>query len=153
MYVCVDYAAAPSDGRAVSDVAVMLGGTSNGWKRFTQKIVTTTACEAEYVALCKASKEALFMGAVLALLQPELAGMRVVVFGDSDGAKAITDNRSSASRSKNIDVKLHFNRGLSRVGEVRTLHVETAEQHADVPTKPLWRNTFLLHRAALMNLY
>ena len=152
MYVGVDYAAVPSDGRAVSDMGVMLGDTSNGWKRFTQKIVTTAACEAEYVALCNASKEALFMGAVLVLLQPELTGMRVVVFGDSDGAKAITDNPSSASRSKYIDVKLHFIRVLSRVGEVRTLHMETAEQHADVPTKPLWRNKFMLHRAALMNL-
>ena len=38
--------------------------------------------------------------------------MRLDVFGDNEGAKAIADNPSSASRSKHIDVKLHFIRGL-----------------------------------------
>ena len=35
--------------------------------------------------------------------------MRVEMFGDNKGAKAIADNSSSsASSSKHIDVKLHF---------------------------------------------
>ena len=66
--------------------------------------------------------------------------------------KAIADNPSSASRSKHIDVKLHFFRGLIRAGEVSIVHVGTEKQHADVLTKPLWRKKFLVHRAALMNL-
>ena len=103
-----DYAAASNDRRSVSGVAVMIGDTTIGWKSSTQKCVTTATCEAEYVALCDASKEALFMRAVLVLLQPELTGMRVDVFGDNESAKAITDNPSSASRSKHIDVKLHL---------------------------------------------
>ena len=36
--------------------------------------------------------------------------MRVDVFGDDEGSRAIADD-SSASRSKDIDVKLHFIRG------------------------------------------
>ena len=92
------------------------------------------------------------MRAVLVFLQPELTGTRVYVFGDNEGAKAITNNPSSASWSKHIDVKLYFIRGLVRTGEVRVLHVGTAEQHADILTKPLWREKFMLHRAALKNL-
>ena len=38
----------------------------------TQKCVTTATCEAEYIALCAVSKEALFMRAVLVFLQPGL---------------------------------------------------------------------------------
>ena len=95
-------------------VAVMLGDTAIGWKSSTQKLVTTATCEAEYVALCDASKEALFMRGVLVFLQPELTGMRVDVFGDNEGAKAIADNPSSASRSKHIDVRLHVIWGLIR---------------------------------------
>ena len=152
VYADADYAAVSNDRRSVSGVAVMLGDTAIGWKSSTQRCVTTATCEAEYVALCDASKEALFTRAVLVFLQPELSGMRVDIFGDNEGAKAIADNPSSASRSKHIDVKLHFIRGLVRAGEVRILHVGTAEQHADVLTKPLWRKKFMLHRAALMNL-
>ena len=129
----------------------MLGDTAIGWKSSTQKYVTTATCEAEYVALCDAFKEALFTRAVLVFLQPELSGMRVDIFGDNEGAKAIADNPSSTSRSKHIDVKLHFIRGLIRTGEVRTLHVGTEEQHADVLTEALWRKKFMVHRAALMN--
>ena len=77
--------------------------------------------------------------------------MRVGIFGDNEGAKAIANNPSSASRSNHIDAKLHFIRRLIRTGAVRILHVETKEQHADVLTKALWKKKFLLPRAALMN--
>ena len=125
VYADAEYAAASIDRRSVSGVAVMLGDTAIGWKSSTQKCVNTATCEAEYVALCDASKEALFTRAVLVFLQPELSGMRVDIFVDNEGAKAIADNPSSASRSKHIDVKLHFIRGLIRTGEVRILHVGT----------------------------
>ena len=147
-----DYAPVSNNRRSVSGVAVMMGDTAIGWKSSTHNCVTTATCEAEYVAPCDASKEALFATAVLVFLQPDLIGMRVDVFGDKEGAKAIADNPSSASRSKHIDVKLHFIRGLVRVGEVRVLQVGTAEQHADVLTTPLWRKKFMLHRTAIMDL-
>ena len=138
MYADADYAAASNDRRSVSGVAVMLGDTAIDWKSSTQKCVTTATCEAEYVALCDASKEAFFTRAVLVFLQLELSGMRVDIFGDNEGAKAIADyNPSSASRSKHVDVKLHSIRGLICTGEVRILHVGTEEQHADVLTKAL----------------
>ena len=136
--------------RPPSDVAVMSRDTTIGWKNSTQKYVTTATCGAKYVALCDASKEALFMRAVLVFLRPELTGMRVDIFGDN--AKAIADNSSSASTSKHIEVKLNFIRGLIRVGGVRVVHVGSGEQHADVLSKPLWRKRFMLHRASLMNL-
>ena len=101
--------------------------------------MTTATCEAEYVVLCDASKEALFMIVVLVLLQPEMTGMRVDTFDGNEGAKkkVIANNPSSASWSKHVDVKLHFIGGLLRVENVRVLHVRTAEQHADAITKPL----------------
>ena len=75
MYADADYAAASNGRRSVSGVAVMLDDTALAWKSSTQKYVTTAACEAVCVALCDASKEALFTRAVLVFLQPELSGM------------------------------------------------------------------------------
>ena len=85
----------------------MLGDTVIGWKSSTQKYVTTATCEAEYVALRDASKEALFTRAVLVFLQPELSGMRVDIFGDNEGAKAIADNPSSAAGSLKNEFLVH----------------------------------------------
>ena len=97
-------------------VAVMLGDTAIGWKSSTQKYVTTATCEAEYVVLCYASKEALFTRVVLVFFQFELSGRRVDLFGDDEGSKAIADTPGSASRSKLIDVKLNFIRGIDPHG-------------------------------------
>ena len=55
--------------------------------------MTAATCEAEYVAFCNASKEALFTRAVLIFLQLELTGMVVNIFGENGGAKAISDNQ------------------------------------------------------------
>ena len=76
LFADADYAAAFNDRRSVSGMAVILGDTAIGWKSSWQKCVTTITCKAEYVALCDASKEVLFMRAVLIFLQPELTGMR-----------------------------------------------------------------------------
>ncbi|CAM9682891.1 unnamed protein product, partial [Ascophyllum nodosum] len=84
VYADADYTAVSNDRRSVSGVAVMLGNTTIGWESSKQKCVTTAICEAEYVALCDASKEALFTRAVLVFLQPELSGMRVDIFGDNE---------------------------------------------------------------------
>ena len=94
-----DYAAASNDRRSVSGIAIMLGDTAIGWKSSTQKCVTTATCEAEYVALCDASKEALFMRAVLVFLQTDLTVLRMPIFCDNEGAEVIADNPSNSSRS------------------------------------------------------
>ena len=60
VYADADYAAVSNDRRSVSGVAVTLGDTAIGWEDSAQKCVTTATCEAEFVALCDASKEALF---------------------------------------------------------------------------------------------
>ena len=111
-------------------------------------------CEAKYVVLCDASKEALLTRAVLVFLQSELSGMREDIFGDNEGSNAtIANNPSSASRSKYIDVEFYVIRWLMRTGEVRILYKGMIEQHADVLRKALWRRKFLVHHAALMRLY
>ena len=74
------------------------------------------------------------------------------MFGNDESSKTIKDNPSSASRSKYIGVNLHIIWGLIRTREVKILHVETEEQHADILTKTLWRKKLLVHRAALINL-
>ena len=100
VFAYVNCAAASNGRRSVSGLAVMLGDTATSWKSSTQECVTTATREAEYDALCDAFKEALFMRAALAFLQPELTGTRVDIFGDNEGAKVIVDNPSSAFRSK-----------------------------------------------------
>ena len=113
--VCADtdYMSASNDRRSVSGLAVMLGDTAIDWKSSTHKCVTMATYEAEYVALCGASKKGLFHKSGFGyFLQSELSDMRVYIVSVNEGSKAIADNPSSASRSKHIYVKLNFTRGL-----------------------------------------
>lgn len=145
VYTDADYVAASDNRSSMSGIAV-LGDTAIGSKSSTQKCVTTATCEAEYVA----------QGGTLledCLGIPYLIGTRVDIFVDNGVAKVITDNPSSVPRSKHIDgKKRHFFRGLIRAGELRVLHVGTEERHADVLTKPLWRETLIFHHGGSVNL-
>ena len=59
-------------------------------------------------------KEALFTGAVLSPICPELNGSCVRVFEDNQGAIALAENPLSSARSKHIDVRFHFAREVLR---------------------------------------
>lgn len=65
MFTNGDSAAKSNDRRSVPGVAMLLGDTAIGWKFSTKTCVTTAVCEAEHVASCDASKEALLVEFVL----------------------------------------------------------------------------------------
>ena len=67
-----------------------------------------------------------------AFLRPELGSIRVYIFGDNEGSKAIiVDNPSIAPRSKHIGVNSILSE-LVRTGECRIFHEGTEEQPAYV---------------------
>ena len=61
VFADVDYASKATDRRSVSGGAIMCGGASVCWFSRTQKCVTLSTSEAEYVALRDAVKELLFL--------------------------------------------------------------------------------------------
>ena len=71
-YVDADYAHKAEDRRSVSGVAVCCGGTLVSWFSRTQKCVTLSTTEAEYVAMADGVKEALYVRGILVFLMPSL---------------------------------------------------------------------------------
>ena len=96
-------------------------------------------------------KNALFSRVVLEFVHTQLCGMVFKVFEDNEGAKARAENPLSSARTKHIDVRYHFLRGLKR-NEIAIRHVQSKDQHTDILTKPLGRDYFSRHRRFLMNL-
>ena len=78
-YSDADYADVSNDRRSVSGTVVTLGGAAVSWVSSTQKCVTLSTTEAEYVALGEGVEEALFTGAVLSFICPEVRGSCVRV--------------------------------------------------------------------------
>ena len=74
----------------------------------TQRVVSLSTSEAEYIAAGEGVKEALFVRAVLSFIAPETSGASIKVLEDNQGAKALIENPLSSARSKHIDVRYHF---------------------------------------------
>ena len=93
-------------------------------------------------------KEALFRGAVLSFICPELTGSCVRVFEDNFGAITLAENPLRCARSKRIgDVHFHFVRELVlRAKKIDIQRVASEEQHVDILTKSLAATPFKSHR-------
>ena len=151
-YVDADYAHKAEDRRSVSGVAVCCGGTLVSWFSRTQKCVTLSTTEAEYVAMADGVKEALYVRGVLVFLMPSLGSPSIGVFEDNKGAIDLAKNPLSSSNSKHIDVRYHFLRELVGKGDLCVKYLRTEDQHADILTKAIARESFEKHRDFLLGI-
>ena len=134
-YVDANYAHKAEDRRSVSGVAVCCGGTLVSWLSRTQKYVTLSATEAEYVAMADEAKDALCMRGILAFLMPSLGAMTIGVYEDNRGAIDVAKNPLSSSNSKHIGVGYHFLGELTASGDISVQYLRSEDYHADILTK------------------
>ena len=130
----------------------MCGGAFVCWFSRTKKCGTLSTSEAEYVALGDAVKELLFSRQVWRFMIPGKEMPCFPVFEDNQGALQLSKNRVSNSNSKHIDVRHYFLRELVHQGVIIVNHVLSEYQDANILTKVLAFDLFVIHRRFLMNL-
>lgn len=150
VYVDADYANSAVDRRSVSGAAVIIAGSAVAWFSRTQKCVTLSTTEAEYVAMGDGVKEALFVRNVLSFVLVRLKAPVIKVLEDNEGAIALAQNPLGSANSKHIDVRHHFLREKVEQAEIELQHVASDLQHADILTKALPRGIFEVHRDFLL---
>ena len=121
-----DFASKAADRRSVSGGVVMCCGGPVAWLSRTQKCVTTSTTEAEYVALGDVVKEALFLRQVWRFFLPDASMPLIPVFEDNEGAISLASNPITNSNSKHIDVRHHFLRELVERAEIKVINVPSA---------------------------
>jgi hypothetical protein len=72
-----------------------------------------------------------------------------MLFYDNNSTIKLSKNPVLHGRSKHIDVRFHFLRDLTKEGKVELIHCRSAEQIADILTKPLKAESFVKLRALL----
>ena len=142
VFADANYAEKATDRRSVSGGVVLCGGAAVSWFSRTQKCVTLSTSEAEYVALGDAVKEALFMRHVWCFLFPGRVVPCMRVFEDNMGALQLASNAVSNSNSKHIDVRHHFLRELVTNGEIVVIHVKS-EYHMLTFSPKHWEQMLL----------
>ena len=77
------------------------------WKSKKQPTVALSSCESEYMALCSAVQEAVYLERLLNdVLKSSFSP--VTIFVDNQGIIALSKNPVHHNRSKHIDIKYHF---------------------------------------------
>ena len=125
------------DRRSISGYCFMLqeNGPLISWKSCKQNIVALSSCEAEYIALTSAFKEARFLRQLFADINGREI-QSVKLFGDNQGAIALAKNPVHHQRSKHIDIRYHFIGFDVEEGIVNLEYVPSSKNYADLFTKP-----------------
>ncbi|UYV65699.1 hypothetical protein LAZ67_3005177 [Cordylochernes scorpioides] len=123
------------------------------WESKKQQTVTLSSTESEYIALCEAGKEAVYLRALLDEMGfGELLNGPTVLKTDNQGAQQLARNPAYHARTKHIDIKWHFIRSICSDGLVEVVHTPTQENVADILTKRLPRRLGHLNRYSLKKL-
>ena len=117
------------------------GGAVN-WSSRKQSVVATSSCEAEYIALCEACKEASWLRSIVADVLGINKDPTLPLGCDNDGTIAFSHNQTRNRRNKHIDIAYHFVRDAIRREIVSLEQCVTSEMTADILTKPLGRVLF-----------
>ena len=154
VFVDADYASKATDRRSVSGDLVMCVGGCVSWFSRTQKCVTLSKTEGEYVAMADVLKKImLFLRQAWRFMLPFQVGMPCIpVFEDNEGAIQFARSLIANSNSKHIDVRHHFIRDLVARKEISIIHVASEYKHADFLTKAVSKGSFELHSDFVINL-
>jgi hypothetical protein len=131
-----DWANDPDKRRSTTGYTFVLEGGSVSWMSKLQPTVARSSTDAEYMAACAATQEAVYLRRLLEGLGYKQEGATLIL-EDNQGCIALSENPVNHQRTKHIDVQYHFVRERVESGEVRLVYVPTEHQLADILTKPL----------------
>jgi hypothetical protein len=152
-YTDSDWAGDLETRRSTSGYVFNLGTGAISWSSKRQRTVALSSCEAEYMGQTAAAKEAVWLRGLLQELLKEYKEVpelkTTVIFGDNQGAIAMSKNPQFHTRTKHIDIQHHYCREKVNDGTVEFQYISTGKQVADGLTKALPKDRFLLFRNAL----
>jgi len=139
-YSDADFASDTTDRKSTMGYVFMLSGAAITWASRKQQTISTSTTEAEYIGLCNAAKEAVWIRNFLEDIGRSIyAGKThaIHILGDNQSALRLVANPEFHSRSKHIDVQYHYVRKLLEDGIITVRYIPTSEMAADCLTKPL----------------
>lgn len=104
--------------------------------------------EAEFVAAAVCVCQAVWMKRILMVLG-YVGTQKTDIYCDNSSTIRLSKNPVLHGRSKHIDVRFHFLRNLSAEGVISLVYCGSADQVADIMTKPLKSDVFNRLRTAL----
>ena len=140
IYADADYAGDRDNRKSTSGIMSFLFGCLIHWQSRIQPIVARSTAEAEYIALFNGIEEGNWVRNFLGELQTLLNTHDIVkyrfIMEDNEACIKIASSPQVTQRSKSIDVKYHYSRFYIQNGIFKIVKTPSAEQLADILTKP-----------------
>ncbi|SOV06448.1 uncharacterized protein UDID_17467 [Ustilago sp. UG-2017a] len=133
--------------KSSSGSAVFVCGNLVAWKSALQCCTALSAVEAEFVAATEAAREVLFFKHLF-----KTVGIDVgipTIFSDNTGTIQVSKDPAQHWKLKHIDTKYHFIRDNVQDGKVKIKYINTADNLADLFTKPVGKTTLQRARQGL----
>lgn len=138
-YVDSDWAGDIDDRVSYTGYVFKLGGSSVTWEARKQKTIALSSTEAEYMALCEAAKEVVYLRNFLKEIYFfNKVAEPTIVYCDNQGAQKLMRNPIFHQRTKHIDIKHHYVREVFQRGDLDVKYVASSQMIADVLTKSLF---------------
>ncbi len=102
-----DYASDVDQRRSVTGYIFTCNDSPIAWKSKRQPMTATSTSEAEYMALCDSSKEAIVLSRLLSELT-HADPLPVIIHEANRAASLMAKGESSMKRSKHVDVRYHL---------------------------------------------
>ncbi|SOV07209.1 uncharacterized protein UDID_18746 [Ustilago sp. UG-2017a] len=125
--------------KSSSGSAVFVCGNLVAWKSALQHCTTLSAVEAEFVAATEAAREILFFKHLFKTVSIDVG--IPTIFSDNTGTIQVSKDPAQHWKLKHIDTKYHFIRDNVQDGKVKIKYINTADNLADLFTKPVGKTT------------
>nr|GEU39017.1 hypothetical protein [Tanacetum cinerariifolium] len=148
-FVDADHAGFQDTRCSTSGSMQFLGDRLVSWSSKSQKSVTISSTEAEYIALSGCYAQVLWIRSQLT--DYGLGFNKIPMYCDNKSAISLCCNNVQHSRSKHIDIRYHFIKEQVKNGVIELYFVNTEYQLADIFTKALGieRIEFLINKMGM----
>ncbi|KAA0032046.1 gag/pol protein [Cucumis melo var. makuwa] len=132
--------------KSTSGSVFTLNGGAVVWRSIKQSCIVDSTMEVEYVATCKAAKEAIWLKKFFTDLEifPNMH-LPITLYCDNSGAVANSREPRSYKRGKHIERKYHLIREIVHRGDVIVTKISSEQNMADPFTKALTAKVFESH--------
>ncbi|WVZ92733.1 hypothetical protein U9M48_038777 [Paspalum notatum var. saurae] len=134
-YVDSDHAADLDKRRSLTGYVFTVGGCAVSWRACLQSTVALSTTEAEFIAVCDACKEAVWLKGLHVEFSRDTSCINL--FCDSQSAIHLTKDQMFHERTKHIDVKYHYVCEVVAEGRLKVCKISTHDNPADMMTKPV----------------